>query len=351
MSTSSNLNRVIALSRLRAQEGHLPFWQQCAEMLALQLLEGIGPGFYHEAGMWDRAMRFKDKRRYRLGERYRRVVARVNPSAYYKLSQHKLAEKSLLNILNIPTPHYLGVYSRHWGRTADGASLRSEKDLLALLSNSRHQRVCFKRLEGSGGKGFIAAEILSSDEVAEMWDEPARDKSSFLRDVVLAHTGSEFVIESYLEQHQIMAQLNPTSVNTIRVWVREDDEDVSAVGALVRIGAAGKLTDNTSSGGLCATVDLSNGTIGAARFLDGRHIYHTKHPGHGSDIQGVTIPHWQDALALACETVRCFPMIKFSGLDVAIGTEGPCIIELNVEPDPIHAAVIGKPTLDLLGVA
>ena len=36
-------------------------------------------------------------------------------------------------------------------------------------------------------------------------------------------------------------------------------------------------------------------------------------------------------------------------MDIAITKDGPLVVEINVEPDPIHAASVDIPTLDFAG--
>lgn len=345
------LGKIIRLSRQRAREGGLPFGRQLSEMLALEIGSGIGPSFYHEARLWRGDVPFEQKKGYILGARYRKLVASINAPSYYKLSQNKIAEKAILQAFGIRTPRMLGVFDRLTGRDVSGRPLRSADDLLRLFDELRGERVCLKLIEGSGGKGFVALEILSAQplRVRHLLEADEIDARDFVERRLASPSGRQFVIEAYLEQHPVMKALNPTSVNTVRFWTLRDDAGVRTVGALVRIGNAGKLTDNTSSGGLCADVDLESGVLGAARFLDGEHQLHVRHPAHGAAISGVQVPYWSEARTLACDALDTIPRLRFAGLDIAFAPDGPVVLELNPEPDPIHQACMGNSAMHLLG--
>jgi hypothetical protein len=63
-----------------------------------------------------------------------------------------------------------------------------------------------------------------------------------------------------------------------------------------------------------------------------------QHPDHQAQIHGVQLPFWNDILACAKDTLKKLPYTKFAGLDVAMTTSGPLIIEVNVSPDKNGAA-------------
>ena len=51
---------------------------------------------------------------------------------------------------------------------------------------------------------------------------------------------------------------------------------------------------------------------------------------------------------LAGQALTVFPKHNLVGMDIAITSEGPLVVEINVVPDPVHAATVDIPTLDLL---
>ncbi|MFT3759457.1 sugar-transfer associated ATP-grasp domain-containing protein [Thauera sp.] len=42
------------------------------------------------------------------------------------------------------------------------------------------------------------------------------------------------MIEEIIEQHPVLAKLNPTSVNTLRIWVVVDSSGIHVAGAFLR---------------------------------------------------------------------------------------------------------------------
>jgi hypothetical protein len=151
MSLFAKAVKISALSQQRAREGHAPLLRQVAEMVALRLLRGVGPGYYHTAGFWRTGLLWRDKTGQMSAKEYRRFLARWNDPAYRKMSQHKIAEKAMLSLFNLPTPRFLGRIGREAGLDHRGRPLRDADDLAALLLQERIDRVVFKEVEGYGG--------------------------------------------------------------------------------------------------------------------------------------------------------------------------------------------------------
>jgi glutathione synthase/RimK-type ligase-like ATP-grasp enzyme len=116
----------------------------------------------------------------------------------------------------------------------------------------------------------------------------------------------------------------------------------------LRIGRAGSLVDNHSSGGIVAPVDLGTGEVHAA--IDGlpaREVF-PLHPDHGAPIEGQRIPFFGESLELARRSLLAFPFFRFAGVDVAIVADGPRVLELNPSPDREGAAYVGAKSRSLL---
>ena len=209
-----------------------------------------------------------------------------------------------------------------------------------------------KRAEGVKGHGFIAASLEREDSKYVTRDVHntsfARSLDEFLRDDVAPAMDDGLIIERYILQHPVLAAINPSSVNTLRVWVLQCGETVHVRGALLRMGRAGQVVGNTSQGGLLAPIDLSTGRLGRVKAgtLFPELLRH--HPDTGVMVEGVTVPFWQECISLAKATIRAIPKLRFSGLDIAITESGPLIVETNPCPHGISARNFNAPMADLL---
>jgi hypothetical protein len=317
----------------------LPIWRQIAEMILLYFLRRIGPGYYLQA-RWGRVeIPFKHKWQHVNRYEYRRLTQRLNPIAYRKASQHKMIEKAVLSLQNIPTPKFIGYVHFLRGRSGQGHPLRNVADLTKLLTNHVNERVCFKPVEGFGGFGFASYEISWINESILLRRKP--DEAPLSLDDWWKANGQDtegFVLESYLVQHADMTALNASSVNTIRMWVVNLNQQAQILGAYLRIGRNGSQVDNHSSGGIACRIELATGLIqiGIDPARPGYPVF--SHPDSNICLTGFQIPFWPEVLNWATEIVLAFPHINFVGLDVAITPTGPYLIEANPIPDYVGCA-------------
>jgi hypothetical protein len=335
----------VKLSVRAAKEGHLSVVRQLIEMTLLYVVKGIGPGYYHSAKLWRRNLPFGEKLGWLNQNQYRKRVCQYNRREYQKISQNKLSEKAIYKQFNVPSPDFLGCFQEDWGRDIDGLPLRTGGDVQRLLVDKEINKFCLKVVEGWGGSGFRALQVLRGD--GELRLCPLSGQRTFSVGEYfssLGNTSVGIVLESYSEQHSTMKSFNPSSLNTIRVIVVwQIDSSPSVVGAYVRIGRIGSLVDNVATGGIVALIDMESGVITSAHIgsIDMQAI--SCHPDHSEVIEGVVIPFWEEVKQMAVDTLPLFPWTRFGGFDIAITDDGPVIIELNVEPDKLGLIRLGIP--------
>ncbi|MFV0278864.1 MAG: sugar-transfer associated ATP-grasp domain-containing protein [Parahaliea sp.] len=165
---------------------------------------------------------------------------------------------------------------------------------------------------------------------------------------LLDNIAKGWVIEQYIKQHDLLMRLNASSVNTLRIWLLQQQGEVRLLGAILRIGRKGNVVDNSSRGGLLAKVDLATGKLEKAKNAVIFPDFHTHHPDSGAQIENLTLPFWVECQELAKQALRVFPKASFTGLDMAITATGPVVVELNLEPDRITARNFDRPLMDLL---
>lgn len=342
------VRKVISLAARRARQGGLPFWRQAAEMLLLWLWRRQGPNYYQLARFWRREMPWRDKLAHLTEAEYRRAVAALNPREYRMISQHKVVEKAVLSLLGIRTPRFLGHLHAATGRTAYGETLQNADDLAILLGACEEDRICFKPVEGWGGKGFIALERTRGEGALHLRDMANGEAIDIARLYGMLDAGRGTLIEAYVEQHETLAALNPGSLNTVRLWVVLGRRGYAVKGAFLRVGRAGSIVDNTSRGGLICPIDIDSGRISYADEAGVDRVLHDRHPDSQVKVRGLVVPYWEACRTLASDALTAFPHMRFAGLDIAIGPDGPWVIELNVQPDRRGAADFDVPTATAL---
>ena len=189
------------------------------------------------------------------------------------------------------------------------------KEEFAAFLKDRGDIIC-KPIDGSSGQGIFKC---TPDEYA--------DADALYDRLKAAGIG---IVEDKVIQHEAIAALCPTSVNTIRVATLLGDKKEGIVYAYIRIGN-GKVMDNVDCGGMAAPVDIETGVIcgvGANKAGD----VHELHPMTGKKIQGTQIPYWEEAKQMCLEAMHAVPQVRFVAWDVAITPDGPVFIEGNSFP-------------------
>lgn len=342
---------LVELTRQRAQEGHASFWRQVAEMLALRVFRGVGPGYYHTAGFWRKNISWHDKKSHLSADEYRRRLSVINLASYRKITQNKIPEKAILTLFGIPTPRFLGQIHESTGRDYMGQPLRGSHDLARLVRDRSATRLVFKKPEGWGGKGvrIIDVELSNPPRVRLLNEETYLDLQTFCEEQLCISKGQDWLIEDFLVQHEILTSLNPFSVNTVRIWVlRPEVGEPHTITAYLRIGRGNMFVDNASSGGIVAPIDLASGRLLAAQDPHADRRIYPKHPDHGTSIAGIELPFWPDIQSVAAQALLVFPGLRFAGIDVAVGPTGPVVLELNASPDREAAAFTDCPTVEKL---
>ncbi len=164
------------------------------------------------------------------------------------------------------------------------------------------------------------------------------DDGKITLEALIKKYGKNFLIQDVVKQHPAMSELNPDSVNTIRIVTYRLGMDVLVVYAVVRIGRKGQVIDNESAGGMSVKVNL-DGTLSKYAFGAPGQDFIEKTDA-GIRLEGYRIPSFDRALTLVKEQHRYLPFQKIVGWDVCIDNSGePLLLEWNTTPELSQSAV------------
>lgn len=179
----------------------------------------------------------------------------------------------------------------------------------------RHGPVIAKPSRGEQGKG-----------VTQISD--AADLKAFLESI-----GDEvYVLEGKVYNCRELRELNPSSLNTLRVVTMIDNEGlIHVLGAWLRVGAIGKVVDNWGAGGVGYNVDIETGMIDRAG-RDKKNRSYIYHPGTDKCMVGFRIPNFKNVLESVKKMAALTPYARYVGWDIAITEDGIDLIEMNFPP-------------------
>lgn len=203
------------------------------------------------------------------------------------------------------------------------------EDRACELAAGMREVVIKPSVETKGGK---AVSFITNTGDDEAYIEEVR---SAIRGI-----GPDFVMQGPLVQHSHMAELNPDSINTIRVLSLLWKGEVIILGALVRIGTKGIRVDNphTSNGFSC--VLTKEGRL--IRTAYDRNWYPHEVLPNGLAVEGFEVPHF-DALIDAVKKMHFkVPHARIMGWDMTVSEAGePQLIEANMDNPEVYFHQLG----------
>lgn len=202
--------------------------------------------------------------------------------------------------------------------------LVSTLDAQKILDNSASELVIKPTMDTSTGKGV---QLLHAPYNLSKLEKEYKEN---------------FVLQLPLHQHEEMAKLNPSSINTIRVNSVLIGTSSHVMSAFVKVGQAGEFADNH----------------GHKRFFigirqDGRYQdYAIDHDMRkydsipsGYQFANRAVPFYQEVCDMVEKAHKCMPHFGMIFWDICVDKNGPIIVEANVRcPDTTVAQVaIGGP--------
>lgn len=242
-------------------------------------------------------------------------------------------DKGLLGYITdscIKTPY---CFIRHIGQDYYNNEMQQMSYAEAVKVCARQEDLFIKPShETSGGNG---AKLL------KMQGMSLAQKESLIKQE-LAGRDRDYVVQECLRQHPIMAQFNPSSINTLRITTLLLNGRFTLGSVILRCGRTGSTVDNWGAGGVMIPVD-STGSLNKT----GYDIQLNEYTSNGDCVfANCSIPQMPGILRLIERAHReNFSICKFVGWDIAINEAGePVIIELNSsQPGVICEQLVAGP--------
>lgn len=182
--------------------------------------------------------------------------------------------------------------------------------------------VIAKELDNSGGKGITKE---STKNIKELYNKLKENK--------------QYLVEELIVQNKKISKLNPSSVNTLRIFTFYDQNEVHILNSILKIGNSG-FVDNFSSGGMYTFLDDNGKVICPAIDVNDNKI--SVHPVTKEKIIGFEVPNFNKAIKMVKEAAKEIKEIRYIGWDVAILENDVSIVEGNEFPGVFQI----KPSFD-----
>ncbi|CAN0563934.1 unnamed protein product, partial [Ectocarpus sp. 12 AP-2014] len=236
------------------------------------------------------------------------------------LNRHEfniLQDKNLLDRLLVNVNQPVCILKNINGFFFSGPFLLSEDE--AIQKIKEYDKFIIKpSIESGGGKNV---KIIQKDSYSK-WNEVEYFKSLF------KEYKKDYIIQQVLEQNKFMAELNPSSINTIRICSYLRLNEVVILSAILRIGQKGMDIDNSAAGGVAVTIEpngrLQKKAYNKLNFYEERML-------NNVSLNQFSVPNYENLKSKVQELHLQMPYFRVISWDMAIDqNDEPVLLEMNV---------------------
>lgn len=143
------------------------------------------------------------------------------------------------------------------------------------------------------------------------------------------HCSKNIVCQEVIKQHPTLSVLNPSSVNTIRLFTFAFKNDIYMLSSFIRFGRKGSRVDNSHSGGLACGLE-NDGRLKAMAFDLSANSFDYR--PEGKSLDQIVVPNYEKCVEIATYLAkRCVSITRMVSWDFAINEKGePILIEMGV---------------------
>ena len=264
------------------------------DIIISSFLYGTGYYDYQEFEFYN--LNRKERKTYLTRVKNNNIVKRYNDKNYFKYFDNKYEFNKIFK-------DYL---NREW-LVLDN----NYNEFVSFCKNKKE--IIVKPIDGCGGTGVDLIKIENKD-LKKIYDTLLKN--------------NQVLIEEKIIQHNSLAKLNETSVNTLRIVTFFDGNNTHILNTVLKIGNGG-ITDNFSSGSMYTFV--KNGKIIVPAIDRDDNVFEI-HPISKEKLVDYSIPNFDKCIDLVKSCAGLIPEVKYVGWDVAVTEKGASLIEGNCYP-------------------
>lgn len=213
-------------------------------------------------------------------------------------------------------------------------ALRNSRDIIAFLGQDADFPIFGKPVKGAQALGTVRIDAVDAPSgLAKLHDGRVVSVASLAEEIVTDFPDG-YLFQTAVEQHPVLTEMAGETLATVRLVTVIEDSDPKTLYSVWKIASPKAMSDNFwQDGSMLASLNIENGRI--ERCVTGKGSEQTEiaaHPVSGKEFSTFQIPQWEDAVALVKNAHALFPQVGCLGWDVAMGKNGPLIVECNENP-------------------
>lgn len=200
-----------------------------------------------------------------------------------------------------------------------------EIDIVSVIENTLQEGKGKLFLKPAGGQGGFGIFVLKFEGNSLLVNGEKKDLIDFIQNL----PSTTFILQKGIVQSQQMMDINPSSVNTLRVVVQKEGELMKMKTCIIRMGRKGKEVDNSAQGGLSVKVDTQTGQVASTATAEHGGGIMTSHPDTEKSFGDITLEKWPELKAQIESIGTKLIDFKNIALDIAVTDEGAILLEFN----------------------
>ncbi|MBX2853582.1 MAG: hypothetical protein KTR21_01255 [Rhodobacteraceae bacterium] len=334
--TVGSTDLVNTLQRIRDDYGRSTF-EVVTEIGRLSFSSNkMSPKEYFDLQLYDPKLSKEDRRSYVSDLSGRKLNQGLNllGARHGGVLGDKLMLEALLRGTGLSGPQTQAVIDTK--ALSHGVVLTTPEEAADFLRNAAEYPIFGKPVNMDRSRGAASIDRYNPDhDVLEMISGDTISVDEFIKKVFELFSEDAYVFQTRMRPHPDLAKISGETLGTVRMLTLQYKGPPNVYYAVWKAPALGAVADNFwREGNMLVDVEVATGLTRRCQISSGLKAQElTEHPETGEAIVGVTMPMWEEAVALACSAARLFPKLAIIGWDVAITADGPVIVEGNENPD------------------
>jgi hypothetical protein len=219
------------------------------------------------------------------------------------------------------------------GGMVQHASSESTEPVASFVTKAPHGHYFCKPNKGRNGIGAFRLTIVPDGVMMD--EEPAT-----IGAVSERLSSEDYVIQEWMAplQHPDISRFRDGVINTMRLVTFNAGDEVKPVAASLRMAISLTSIDSWTQGGVVAAIDLERGVLKPFGIVKKGAKIVEAHPGSGISFRDQSIPHFEEAVRLACRMHSELAEPRTLGWDIGLLKDGPCFLEANAPWDILMSA-------------
>ena len=317
------------------RQGGKGLLRQFSEVCALRLgSTKLGPSEYYFYRLFDGRLSREQRSRFAGFRLERRLDEVLNRKTWWALANDKLLFYQTLEGVGIDYPPLRAAYVPV-RRCSRSALLSSADEITAFLRSPSSYPMFMKPLQGSYGRGACSAVSYDATrDTIRLGNGENWQLSDAVRDVMEPRCRG-YLFQELVESHETLRERSGPTLSSARVVVLLNGNATTVLRCTWKVPTGRNMVDNFihgTSGNLLAQVEPEYGEV--RRVVRGVGLAQQEvltHPDTGRPLTGFKLPDWRKVRELCLDGASAFPGLRLQHWDVALGQNGPKVLEMNVQ--------------------